>query len=47
MDAAAGESIVSTTGYPALLRKLRNFDQTGVIDAGRGGRANSGPADHR
>lgn len=32
MDAAAWEKLIPTMGYLALLRNLRNFDQTGVSD---------------
>jgi hypothetical protein len=32
MDAAAWEAIIPTMGYLALLRNLRNFDQSGVSD---------------
>jgi hypothetical protein len=32
MDAAAWEAVIPSMGYMALLRNLRNFDQTGVSD---------------
>lgn len=32
MDAAAWQAIIPTMGYMALLRNLRNFDETGVSD---------------
>ncbi|MFC4061215.1 TROVE domain-containing protein [Planomonospora corallina] len=37
MDAAAWEAVISSMGYMALLRNLRNFDEAGVSDevAGR------------